>query len=35
MRRGPLGPCPDEELVEHIRRILADSPFHREGYCKV
>jgi hypothetical protein len=34
-RRGPLGPCPDEELVGHIRRILADSPFHGEGYRKV
>ena len=27
-RRGPLGPCPDEELVGHIRRILTESPFH-------
>jgi transposase InsO family protein len=34
-RRGPLGPCTDEELVAHIRRILTDSPFHGEGYRKV
>jgi putative transposase len=34
-RRGPLGPCPDEELVGHIRRILTESPFHGEGYRKV
>jgi len=34
-RRGPSGPCPDEELVGHIRRILTESPFHGEGYRKV
>jgi len=34
-RPGPLGPCSDEELVERIRRVLADSPFHAEGYRKV
>ena len=34
-RRGPLGACPDEELVGHIRRILTESPFHGEGYRKV
>jgi putative transposase len=34
-RRGPLGPCPDAELVDHIRRILAASPFPGEGYRKV
>ena len=34
-RRGPLGPCTDEELVGHIRRILIESPFHGEGYRKV
>jgi hypothetical protein len=34
-RRGPLGPCSDEELVGHIRRILTESPFHGEGYRKV
>jgi putative transposase len=34
-RRGPLGPCTDDELVDHIRRILAASPFPGEGYRKV
>jgi transposase InsO family protein len=34
-RRGPLGPCTDEELVDHIRRVLTESPFHGEGYRKV
>jgi putative transposase len=34
-RRGPIGPCSDEELVGHIRRKLPESPFHGEGYCKV
>jgi transposase InsO family protein len=34
-RRGPVGACPDAELVDHIRRILALSPFHGEGYRKV
>ena len=34
-RRGPLGPCSDEELVGHFRRILTESPFHGEGYRKV
>jgi putative transposase len=34
-KRGPLGPCSDEELVGHIRRVLAESPFHGEGYRKV
>jgi transposase InsO family protein len=34
-RRGPLGACSDEDLVAHIRRILAESPFHGEGYRKV
>jgi putative transposase len=34
-RRGPLGPCDDEALVGHIRRVLAASPFHGEGYRKV
>jgi putative transposase len=26
---------PDEALVETIRKLLADSPFHGEGYRKV
>jgi putative transposase len=33
-RRGPPGPCPDDELVEHIRVVLGDSPFQGEGYRK-
>ena len=34
-RRGPIGPCADDELVNHIRRILEASPFPGEGYRKV
>jgi putative transposase len=34
-RRGPPGPCSDDELVERIRGVLAASPFHGEGYRKV
>jgi transposase InsO family protein len=34
-KRGPLGPCTDEELLGRIRRVLAASPFHGEGYRKV
>lgn len=34
-RRGPMGPGTDDELVDHIRRILAASPFPGEGYRKV
>jgi putative transposase len=34
-RRGPVGPCADDELVDHIRRILEASPFPGEGYRKV
>lgn len=34
-KRGPVGPCTDEELAGHIRRVLAASPFHGEGYRKV
>ena len=34
-KRGPQGPCTDEALVEHIRRLLEASPFHGEGYRKV
>ncbi len=33
-KRGPLGAGSDEELVAHIRRVLAESPFHGEGYRK-
>ena len=34
-RPGPLGPMPDAALVEAIRQVLTDSPFHGEGYRKV
>ena len=34
-RRGPLGPWADNELIDHIRRSLAASPFPGEGYRKV
>ena len=34
-RRGPLGPCTDDELVDHIRCILEASPFPGEGSRKV
>jgi putative transposase len=34
-RRGPLGPCTDDELVDRIRRVLVASPFPGEGYRKV
>lgn len=34
-RPGPLGPCPDEILVEHIKTVLRHSLFPGEGYRKV
>jgi putative transposase len=34
-RPGPLTPISDDELLELIRRALADSPFAGEGYRKV
>jgi transposase InsO family protein len=34
-RRGPQGPCSEEELVEHIRTVIEESPFHGEGYRKI
>ena len=34
-RPGPQGPCSDDELVEKIKSVLKDSPFHGEGYRKV
>jgi len=34
-RRGPQGPCSDEQLVEHIRTVILQSPFHGEGYRKI
>jgi transposase InsO family protein len=32
---GPVGPLPDEALVEALRALLAAGPFHGEGYRKV
>lgn len=34
-KRGPVGAATDEDLVDHIRRVLAESPFHGEGDRKV
>lgn len=34
-KRGPIGAATDEELVAQIRAVLAESPFHGEGYRKV
>jgi putative transposase len=34
-RPGPVGPMPDEALVEAIRAVLDASPFHGEGHRKV
>jgi putative transposase len=34
-RRGPQGPCSDEQLVDHIRTVIRQSPFHGEGYRKI
>lgn len=34
-RRGPAGPCPDEDLLAAIRRDLSSSSFHGEGHRKV
>jgi putative transposase len=34
-KRGPLGAGTDDGLVGQIRAVLADSPFHGEGYRKV
>ncbi len=33
--RGLVGAGTDDELVGHIRRVLAESPFHGEGHRKV
>ena len=33
-RPGPVGPMPDEALVEAIRELLAASPIHGEGHRK-
>ena len=29
-RRGPTGPCPDDELLERIRAVMKASPFQGE-----
>ena len=34
-KRGPVGAATDADLVGHIRRVLAESPFTGEGYRKV
>jgi putative transposase len=34
-KSGPLGPMSDEALVAAIGQLLADSPFHGEGYRKL
>jgi len=34
-RPGPQGPMSDAALVERIRQVLTESPFHGEGYRKV
>lgn len=34
-RPGPSGAMPDPALVEEIRRVLRNSPFHGEGHRKV
>ncbi len=35
VRRGPIGPGTDDEILREIRLILTSSPFHGEGYRKV
>jgi transposase InsO family protein len=32
---GPVGPMPDDELVDAIRDLLAQGAFHGEGYRKI
>jgi putative transposase len=34
-RPGPLGPMSDEDLVEAVRQLLTDGPFHGEGHRKL
>jgi putative transposase len=34
-RRGPVGACPDAELVARIAAEIETSPFHGEGYRKI
>lgn len=35
LRRGPIGPGTDDEILAQIRLVLTGSPFHGEGYRKV
>lgn len=35
LRRGPIGPGTDDEILAQIRLIVTGSPFHGEGYRKV
>lgn len=34
-RPGPIGPCSDAELADHIRREIEAYEFHGEGYRKI
>jgi putative transposase len=34
-RPGPVGPLPDAALVDTIQELLAQGPFHGEGYRKI
>lgn len=34
-RRGPKGTLSDSQLIEEIRTVIQESPFHSEGYRKV
>lgn len=34
-RPGPVGPCDDATLVEHIKQLIAESRFTGEGYRKI
>ena len=34
-RPGPIGPCPDADLADHIRQEIEASDFHGEGYRKL
>ena len=34
-RPGPVGPCDDATLLEHIEKAIAESRFTGEGYRKI
>jgi putative transposase len=34
-RPGPVGPCPDDVLLGHVREQILASGFHGEGYRKI